>query len=620
MKQLFFSFLFILISCATYAENNCNCPNSSQKIKQIQDDIDKKQFELIPERIDRLPIKDLSCKQYAQLCYLQYYISKENLVAADSISNLLEESFTSNLCDDIQALYKYQIGTLLIKKNIPDSALTYLLKAKELAIKTKNDVLHAKSLSRMAYLFESLLDQPEKSLEYNRQAIHLIQNKDENNLLLLLMGNRSAYFGRIYDLKNDKLYIDSLYLNALQTLELAKKLKIIRSISNCYSMISGAFFTKKELSKAIQYCDSGISILNINVDFRILKALYTKKTDYYIELKDYKKARQFADSMLKYAQLENNILNIASTYERLYELERNAGNYEKALIYYEKHTKINDSIKSIEKTEITTELEQKYNKSENEKRINELNRKNEVEALRVKFLIAGVVAALLAIAIIIFFYRQTILKSKFKALEVEQRLNRARMNPHFIFNALSSIQSLSLEPENQSKVSGYISRFSKIMRQSLESTYNDLVSIEEEISFLENYLNIQKMRFPNKFDYQIEMADDLEIDEIKVPSMLLQPFIENSIEHGFKGIEYEGIILIKIFKENSQLKIIISDNGKGFGDSKLEKKYPSRAVQIITDRLAIINKNYKSTANFKIVDNIQTGVKVEVCLPIIFNG
>ena len=65
MKQLFFSFLFILISCATYAENNCNCPNSSQKIKQIQDDIDKKQFELIPERIDRLPIKDLSCKQYA---------------------------------------------------------------------------------------------------------------------------------------------------------------------------------------------------------------------------------------------------------------------------------------------------------------------------------------------------------------------------------------------------------------------------------------------------------------------------------------------------------------------------------------------------------------------------
>ena len=96
--------------------------------------------------------------------------------------------------------------------------------------------------------------------------------------------------------------------------------------------------------------------------------------------------------------------------------------------------------------------------------------------------------------------------------------------------------------------------------------------------------------------------------------------LEVSIEHGFKGIEYEGIILIKIFKENSQLKIIISDNGKGFGDSKLEKKYPSRAVQIITDRLAIINKNYKSTANFKIVDNIQTGVKVEVCLPIIFNG
>lgn len=626
MKQLLI--FFFILSFNSVASDNCDCSLSKKFIKKIQNEIDNKNYDSISEYIRLLPTNTIACKQYALLCRLQFHISKNEFERIDSLINDINLLFKSNSCKNLTALYKYHIGTLFIKKNMADSALTYLIKAKDMSAELKDNILQAKALGRMAYLFENLLDQPSKALEYNLKAIHLIQNGNENDLLLLLMGNRSAYFGRMYDYMNDKethldsitasSFIDSVLTTSLITLKLAKKFKNNHSIGSCFSMISGVFFTKKIYQKAIQYCDSGIATLNTRTDFRHLRALYTKKTDSYIELKNYSKSEQFADSMLKYATLEKNILGVASVYERLYEIERKSKNYEKALIYYEKHTQINDSIKSVEKSEITNELEQKYNKSENEKRINELNRKNEVESLRVKFLFALVIAALLTILIIVFFYRQTILKNKFKALEVEQRLNRARMNPHFIFNALSSIQSLSLESENHSKVSGYISRFSKIMRQSLESTYNDLITIEEEISFLENYLNIQKMRFPNKFDYTIHIEDDIEFNEIKVPSMLFQPFIENAIEHGFKGIDYPGSILIEISKTNSQLKITISDNGKGLGVDKLEKKYPSRAVQIITDRLAILNKHYKSAAYFQIVDSSQTGVKVEVFLPVIY--
>ncbi|MBK7666279.1 MAG: histidine kinase [Sphingobacteriaceae bacterium] len=149
-------------------------------------------------------------------------------------------------------------------------------------------------------------------------------------------------------------------------------------------------------------------------------------------------------------------------------------------------------------------------------------------------MVVGILAAILVLFVIIFFYRQSVLKNKFKALETEQRLNRARMNPHFFFNALASIQTLSMDTENQSKVSLLISKFSKIMRQSLESTYDELATIEDEILFLSNYLDLQKTRFNNKFEYEIKVDENLAQDELKIPSMLLQPFLENSIEHGLR--------------------------------------------------------------------------------------
>ena len=108
---------------------------------------------------------------------------------------------------------------------------------------------------------------------------------------------------------------------------------------------------------------------------------------------------------------------------------------------------------------------------------------------------------------------------------------------------------------------------------------------------------------------------DMNKDHALILYRICQEFFSNTLKYA-----EASLIIVRLEHGATHLKMSLSDNGKGFDDSKLKKKYPSRAVQIITDRLAIINKNYKSTANFKIVDNIQTGVKVEVCLPIIFNG
>ena len=200
-------------------------------------------------------------------------------------------------------------------------------------------------------------------------------------------------------------------------------------------------------------------------------------------------------------------------------------------------------------------------------------------------------------------------------MQTEQRLNRARINPHFFFNALASIQNVSLE-EKSTKTTLFISRFAKIMRESLESTFEELVSIESEIEFITHYLELQRLRFPDKFDFQFHIDDALEINELKIPGMIIQPFIENAIEHGFKDINYKGKIDITFANNGNQINIIINDNGSGHNLEKKEKNHKSRAMQIIKDRLYLFNKQNASNASY-IIENPETGngFKIIVTLP-----
>jgi sensor histidine kinase YesM len=227
---------------------------------------------------------------------------------------------------------------------------------------------------------------------------------------------------------------------------------------------------------------------------------------------------------------------------------------------------------------------------------------------------------LFALVGLIFFIRQQSLKNKQKVLEAEQRLNRARMNPHFFFNTLSALQTLSLEENDWKTMAKNLSKFSHIMRETLESTYKEYVTIEEENIFLKEYLELQKIRFPQKFIFEINLADNIEFEEMLIPSMILQPFIENSIEHGFKEIEYVGHIIIDFEKTHSNLIITIIDNGKGLdANAKNDKGHISRAGQIIKDRIYLLNAKLNTKAGFNIATDPQkNGVQVKITLPILY--
>jgi LytS/YehU family sensor histidine kinase len=344
-----------------------------------------------------------------------------------------------------------------------------------------------------------------------------------------------------------------------------------------------------------------------------IRVNYFDKADILIELKNYKEAERFADSALQYALLLQNNAFTAESYELSSRIAQQVGNYKKAFELKEMARSITDSIRSVKKTASVTELEKKYNQVKNENTIKDLDKKKQLY-----FFLA--IAALLTATTIGFFLRQQSLKHKKDILETEQRLNRARMNPHFFFNALTTLQKFALRENDGQAMASNLSKFSNIMRETLESTYKEYVTIEQEMEFLNEYLEVQKIRFPQTFSYDINADKNLEIDELQIPAMIIQPFVENSIEHGFVGVDYPGKVTIDFTSENKELLIQITDNGKGLSSTAKENnEHISRASQIIKDRIYLLNIKLKTKAGFSI-DNNSTGngVIVKIHLPLLY--
>lgn len=160
-------------------------------------------------------------------------------------------------------------------------------------------------------------------------------------------------------------------------------------------------------------------------------------------------------------------------------------------------------------------------------------------------------------------------KLKFEKEEIfmQQRLFRAQMNPNFTSNILFTIQDLILE--NKEKANKYLIKFSRLLRLNLENSMKNYTLIEKEIEVLSKYLDLQQLRFPNKFKYQIN-TNDLEVDLLSIPPMLIQPFVENAIEHGFKGIDYIGKI---------------TDNGVGLSATNNKENHRSASTLLIKSLL-----------------------------------
>jgi ligand-binding sensor domain-containing protein/two-component sensor histidine kinase len=219
-------------------------------------------------------------------------------------------------------------------------------------------------------------------------------------------------------------------------------------------------------------------------------------------------------------------------------------------------------------------------------------------------------------------------RMKFRAekLQLEQKALYAMMNPHFTFNALQSIQYF-IHKQDRISANKFLSRFAKLVRQNLESTQKDAISLGEEVNRLDLYLSLEQMRFKDRFTYEVTVDRNLDITSTMIPPMILQPFVENSIKHGISNMD-DGVIEVDIKKtDEDHIMITIRDNGIGVEASKLRhadrpKEHVSRGMEITRDRIALFGKgagrqHHIDIRELRNAEGSVEGTEVELLLPLV---
>ena len=217
-------------------------------------------------------------------------------------------------------------------------------------------------------------------------------------------------------------------------------------------------------------------------------------------------------------------------------------------------------------------------------------------------------------------YKELEEKKKNELAHLQLKSLKAQMNPHFMFNAMNSIQNLVLKGDKNGAYD-YLTKFASLIRENLNMSEKSFVSFEEELSLLEKYLELEKLRFRDNFQYIIKGIDT--IDDIKIPSMIIQPFVENAIKHGLLH-KKEGIRKIELeFIQEEVFKCVIVDNGVGMEVSKKineENEYATQSfsTKAIQERLELLKEYYNNNIGFS-YENVEEGTKVVVKIPYTLN-
>jgi tetratricopeptide (TPR) repeat protein len=287
------------------------------------------------------------------------------------------------------------------------------------------------------------------------------------------------------------------------------------------------------------------------------------------------------------------------------------GDYKKALEYYKKAQSTRSRIINRRNVKFLYDAVRSAESETRELEMQMLARENEIVTLRLRrnqtTLMVGALLVILIAMILYIAYRQSKTNTEKKLLALEQSRLRSQMNPHFLFNSLNSIKHYIIHNE-QKKAVLYLNKFSKLIRRILEASSIKVNSLKEELETVKLYMNIENIRFDNQIDFQVDIDPEINQHTVRIPSLSLQPFLENAIWHGLSSKEGEKKIWMEVKQaENGFIVITIRDNGIGREASeKLQKekvlRRKSMGIPITRERLATFSRVYRNTFNLSFED------------------
>lgn len=344
-----------------------------------------------------------------------------------------------------------------------------------------------------------------------------------------------------------------------------------------------------------------------------------------LELNNLTESETHLKKALEISQTYNLTSSSVEANKKLSDLYNTQGKFQQALFHYKTGIELEDTITNERNFQYVNDIVLEYENEVKNKQIQLLADKNEELIKNQKLYVLVIFSIVLLAIILIAFNRNQQLRQDKQILTLEQDMLRNQMNPHFIFNSLNSIK-LYIINNDKEKAVYYLNKFAKLIRKILVANTEKHISLEDELETMKLYLSIENLRFSNQIDFSIHVDSYINTSSIKVPSLILQPFLENALWHGLSSKVDDKKISIEISKgSGNHVAVVIADNGIGRIESgKINRdkslKRKSVGLDITKARLANFSKRFISDYNLKITDLYDDhqkaiGTKVELLIP-----
>ncbi len=526
---------------------------------------------------------------------------------------LIEAADTTNLAFSYSGM-----GHIYLFRGLHDLALTEYQKTIDLLEGSADQNSLSKAYSNIGMVLMER-EMHEQARDYYKQAINIAKNQQVVQLELAPMHNMALSFSK------QELY-DSAIRYAKDLKEKSKAVGMDFGIGKATYILAEGYTAKGDFERADREARLGERIFTDLKTERDLSGLKYQRAIVSHRLGKYREALQLIEEMLNKTLVEELEIDVLELKARVYE---DMGDTRKSLTAYKVFVDASAALNKRKNEQLIIQQQFKFDTGQKNQQIKDLQAEATIAALtlekeRTRLYIAIASIVILVIGAYLIFSRHKV-RSQNEMIELQNRLLRTQLNPHFLFNAMGAIQQYVYSNEDPQLISDYLGKFSRLTRMILNYSRQELITLEEELDFLSNYIQLQQIRFEVPFEFRLEISPDLETDELLVPPMLTQPFIENAIEHGFLHKEEKGHIDLIIREADDQLLIIVKDDGIGrVQASTLAKKtkHESLATQITIERLKLIQKKLRQKSDLLINDlldkqNQAIGTQVQLNIPLI---
>ncbi|RZJ54422.1 MAG: regulator of cell autolysis [Flavobacterium sp.] len=345
-----------------------------------------------------------------------------------------------------------------------------------------------------------------------------------------------------------------------------------------------------------------------------LASLYFKKEEPQKAISSLKNAYDLSFQKGNSAEAKKSLSSLIKYYKTKGEDKESMALYEQFFDNFEKLIKSDTTLIDAKTFQIT---EDKIRQLEKEKDLKDelISKKNTFN-----YFLLGSVGLLL---LLFFFIAKALYSIKIKNKEIALQSLRREMNPHFIFNSLNSVNQFIAE-NKELEANKYLTSYSNLMRNMMENSNKDFISLDKEVEQLKKYLDLEHLRFQDKFDFEIVVDDSLDAERVFIPNMIIQPNLENAIWHGLRYLETKGFLSLRFEFKNKKVNVFIEDNGIGLTKSRElkttnQKIYESRGLNNTKERIDLLNELYKKDISFTISEKElpETGTIVQIVFPLI---